>query len=310
MPEIEEEVVVIETDENTDNGAAAPEGEVIETDETAEVPEWQKTGEEVDETDKKPVKFLKAKKRLKGTITEQESEIDQLKKTIEAMQQPAKKEEASTLKRPHPDDYSFDEDYEKDLEAFEDAKAAERYDRISGQKKVDKRTADFQAQLTEAVDEHFERADKLIEEHGIDPEIYKQSDIVFRKSIEEVLPGKGDQIADVMISKMGEGSEKVCFALGRNKEKREKFQNLFRKDPTGIEAALYLGEQKASLSKPLKRSSEAPAPAPKLNGEVSSNAEAKLRREYDTATKSGNYQKAFDLKRDAKKTHKINTTKW
>ena len=88
--------------------------------------------------------------------------------------------------------------------------------------------------------------------------MYQNSDLAVRQAIESVLPNQGDLVADQLISRLGDGSEKVMFYLGRNAAAKEKLKSALSNDPTGISAALYLGEVKRDIASPTKRKTRAP----------------------------------------------------
>jgi hypothetical protein len=158
-------------------------------------------------------------------------------------------------------------------------------------------------QLDQAVDGHYQRAAKLAEESGITPELYQNADTVVRQTIESVLPKMGDIVTDNMIARLGEGSEKVMYFLGRNKTAQEKLRSSLVTDPTGISAALYLGELKSTVAAPQKRVSRARAPATQIQSDEGGSAKGeakKLKDSYRSAHKRGQGQAAYNAKKTAK----------
>ena len=166
--------------------------------------------------------------------------------------------------------------------------------------------------LTESVDGHYSRADKLIEEFSISPEVYKQADLNVRRAAEAIAPERGDAIIDHMISVMGEGSEKVLYYIGnpKNKAALNEFQSLMTQDPSGLKAAVYLGKQQAKLTNPSKATTNAPPPASRANGDESSSAKGgPAKKQYEAAHKKGNAQAAYNAKAAARKAG-VDTSKW
>ena len=151
-----------------------------------------------------------------------------------------------------------------------------------------------------------------MQESGIKQEIYDKSDETVRQVIEDIIPGGGDNIFEALISKMGEGSEKVTYFIGRNKAE---FQSKLMADKTGIEAAIYLGRQleRFNNSSATKRKTKAPAPASNANGDTTvknSTVSGKaFKKKYDALHKAGNSTKAFNIKIEAKKAG-VKTSEW
>jgi hypothetical protein len=147
---------------------------------------------------------------------------------------------------------------------------------------------------------HYERVARLAKDSGIEPETYRAGELAVRKAVKSVpnfsQGNLADTAVDTMISKLGEGSEKLMYYLGRNSEARDKFRMALVNDPTGIEAGILLGEMKASISQPTKRRTSAKPPAKSARGEggnVSS-----WQRKYDKAKST---QERFDIRREAKR---------
>jgi len=135
----------------------------------------------------------------------------------------------------------------------------------------------------------------------------------FRQVFEDVYQGRGDMFAENMIarmSKLGEGSEKVVFYIGRNREEQAKMKELLADDPTGITMSAYLGAQMEKAKGQAKRQSSAPEPAPVVRGDtVTTESDRRLRDQYRKADKAGDNQKAFSLRRQAR-AKGINISDW
>lgn len=318
VEEIEPVEVVEETealDENVSTETeveGVTEGEDVEPESTEEVPDWMKSDEDEDEASK-PTKFLKAKKRLKGELAKTSDERDTYKEEAERLRAQLAAKEAPTqteLKRPRELDYDTDEEYEAALSKYEDQLVESKLRSMTNKTQQEEAVRKAREAVSAAVDDHYERANTLIEESGIKPEVYQAADATLRSAVESIIPKRGDMVVDHLISTIGEGSEKVAYFLGRNKTALSEFQSLLLKDPNGIQAAIYLGQQKERLTNPRKPTSKAPAPAAKVSGSQPKDEATNLKRQYDAAHKKGDASAAFDIKREARKKHKIDTSEW
>ncbi|MBU0792174.1 MAG: hypothetical protein KKC55_17150, partial [Gammaproteobacteria bacterium] len=165
-------------------------------------------------------------------------------------------------------------------------------------------------QIEQAVDDHYVRAEKLLESSGISEEAFKKSDQTVREAVESIRPKQGDIIIDQLISRLGEGSEKVMFRIGRSKSLLGEFISNLANDPSGLNAATFLGEQKARLTGPTRKLSNAPSPDTQINGdEPGGQKERLLKKRYQEAHKKGKGQEAWNAKKDAKKAG-IDVSKW
>ena len=295
---VDDDVVIVDGDEDADK-------KVLE--------DWQKTEGELDLANVPVKTHVAMKQKLKGRIKDGASEIETLKAEIEALKRPkapVQDTAVKSIKRPRPEEFDNDDEYEAALDKFDDAKAMDRYNRVQLQSKQANQYNDAQAILKQNVDDHYERAAKLVKESGIKPEIYQQTDLIFRNAIEKIRPGQGDLIADQLINVMGEGSEKVQYFLGRNTNALNQLTALLIEDPGGVKAAIYLGTQKERLTKPKKMKSMAPAPGAQNNGGANvSSQEGKIKRDYEAASKKGDGQAMYDLKKKAREAG-ANTRSW
>lgn len=314
MEEENTEVAEQENEEVVDDNAEVnteAEVETTEGEEEVVLEDWQKSDEDEEIDPDKPVKFLKAKKALKGRIAEVSDENAALKAQLEALKRkPAETGTETPTKRPDSLDFDTDEEYHAALDKYNDDRALARYEELEATKSQSRAVRAAKEKLEADVDQHFERAAKLIETSGIKPEIYQASDATVRAAVEAISPEKGDLIVDHLISTIGEGSEKVTFFLGRNKAALGEFQALLASDPTGMKAAIYLGQQKERLTNPAKPRSNAQSPAPKVNGGKSNAGNpVSMKKEFDALMKKDKVNEAFNLRRDARK-NKIDTSKW
>ncbi len=300
--EVTEETEVVENTEQ-EGGEGEPE----------EVEAWQLEEDHANEEEGETVPLkvlLKTKRKLKDRLGDKDTELERLKEENARLKQVGPETKTGQPVRPNELDYETDEEYSAALVKYEDDSFEYRLSQRDANNSATQAQNDIRASIRAGVEEHDIRAEALLKTSGITAEKYALSDQAFRSTIESVMPGNGDLIADMLITKMGPGSEKVAYHLGVNKAAQTEFRELLRKDPSGIEAGMYLGEKKRTLAAPAKRKSNAPAPAQQVNGSLATDSSAKFKKEYDAAHKSGNYGKAFDLKREARKTHKIDTSKW
>ncbi len=310
--EAEEDVGLEDEEDNAESEA----DEQTEDDEAEEANEevalWMQ--DEDGESDTVPVKaHAKMRNKLKAKLHDKEDELEILRAENErlksgATQQPVQKR----IVRPTLEQYEYDEDkYNEALDDYFDQKMEAKLS-VSTSTREQAKSAQRQAEETQkSVDGHYDRAAKLIEDNGIDEEIYRKADESVRSVVEAVFPKRGDVVTDGLISRLGEGSEKVMYALGRNKSFQDEFKASLLADDTGIQAAILLGKKAAEFSLPAKRKTKAPAPAakPKGDGGHSAPTEAKLKRRYQAAHKAKNANDAFKARREAKKAG-IDVSKW
>ena len=292
----------IETSQDSEGEGEGESQEIIEP--------WQQT----DDSDTVPVAVHRdTRAKLKGRISERDDEIASLKAEIEELKnsRSVTNEPASqSLKRPRQYDYDTDEEYEAALSEYEQKNISSRFDAIERKRQAEAQQRQAYEKLTKAVDAHYERAQKLIADSGIEPEVYKNTDMTVRRAIENVRPREGDIITDQLIEIIGDGSEKVLYYLGRNKPALNQFLVLMNEDPAGIKAAAFLGETKARLVTPQKQTSKARPPATKIKGDAPIGGNAKrLLKKYQDAHKKGDIQTAYNLKKEAK-AEKIDVSKW
>lgn len=329
---MEPENAVVE--ETVDNLLTGENGEVV-TDEVKPLEDWQKSDEDLEaeaeaeakalaeeseedggqvegEDDKsKPVKFLKEKKKLKRRLQETDDELEKLRRENEELKKGVPStNKAERPKRPKEYDFDTDEEFEAAQDKYDDDIIEYRLSYRDTKKQESTAQEAASKQIQDGVDSHFERAEKLMETSGISPEKYDSANITVRKAIDTLAPGRGDFVTDYLIAQLGEGSEKVFYHLGVNKASLATLTGLLTADPSGVRAGIFLGGKLESLGNPTPKKSKAPAPAPSLQGNNTPGGEAKMKKDYDSAMKSGNIQKAMDIRTDARRTHKINTGKW
>jgi hypothetical protein len=287
--------------------------ESLETDEVEtedQVPAWMSEDsdeEESESSENVPVGALlrqKSKvKALRGEMTEKDDELERLRRENEELKASKAVPVATERpKRPRQLDFETDEDYEAALDKYEDDREQWRESKTQTTSQVKQQREQFEKRVSEDVDSHYERAEKLVKENSIKPEVYKKADTVVRQTVDSVMPQMGSVIVDNLISILGEGSEKVMFYLGRNKSALSQFTMLLNEDKSGLRATAYLGRISSQIEGNVKKTSRAPAPAVNPKGDAVSGVKVgTLKKKYDAAHKKGDTSTAFKFKREAKK---------
>jgi hypothetical protein len=302
-PEVEEEQKIESSDE------------IEGVEQESEVEEWQKEdGEIAPMFTSRDVSA--AKKNLRAKLERRhESEVEELKAKIEALeQQKAQPQKPVSQPRPKYSDFNTDEEFEQAMEEWHDrkidAKLSGRDERLS----QEKQRLEAQQRISGSVDQHYERAAKLTQEHGINQEVYQSADLAVRQMVENIRPGQGDMVVDYLISNLGQDSEKVMYYVGRNANALNELQSALIGDQSGIQAAILLGSMKARVAMPNKRQSKAPKPATQLKGDEAvtdkSSLERKLKKKYQEAQKGGGYsQAAWNARSEARRAG-IDVSNW
>lgn len=304
----------VEVDENLKPVEEEPEAEKEEAKEETEIESWMQTDEATsDESGFVPnheaAKRRKQAKALRSQLGEKDDEIEQLKRQVEQLStgQVAPQPQAETLPpRPTREQFDFDDDaYDKAVDEWNDKKLDMKlnsFNQSNEQKQQEEaqkqQLQEAQAKVNKAVDSHYERAGELVSSGKVEFEKYQQADQNVRMAMDKVFQGQGDALTDQLISKLGEGSEKILFSLGVNNAKLAELQSRMINDPSGIEAAIYLGELKTQLKAPEKRRSQARKPAKHPDGDVqTSDSHSKLQKQYN---KMNDIQERISFKRKAK----------
>lgn len=310
--EIEEEESDLETPEDENSEDEESEEKDDSTKEPKEL--WLEDEGEDDQTspDIPLSTHIRMRKKLKGRLSDKDDEIETVKaenvKLKASMQQTTDK----LPKRPKEDDFATPEEYWAEVELYEDDMAIRRHNRITTQQSVESTQKAAEEHVQTSVEEHYNRADDLMEEHKIDPEVFQATDRAVRKAVDAVKPGFGDRIVDQMISILGPGSEKVMFYTGKNDNIVSTFTSLLSDDPSGLKAAAYLGRQQERLlnNTKTKRTSKAPAPASEAPGDTAVNTkEGTFKKKYLAAHKKGNSQEAYRIRKQAR-VAKMDVSNW
>jgi hypothetical protein len=244
------------------------------------------------------------RRKLQAKLSEKDEEMERLKAEVQALKQGTQRPAQEAGRVPIPEDFDFDQaKYAAAMQAW----VISQVSNVTKAQETQGRQAQQLQALQNQVESHYERAAKLVKERAIDPDLYRAADESFRKTIESVIPGQGDLVADQLISRLGEGSEKVTFYLGRNSAEKDVLKAKLLEDPTGISAAIHLGGLLKKVSMPVQKTTKAPAPAARAEGGQSTGGSvANLKRKYEKATDA---QTRYDIRREAKKAG-IDVSKW
>lgn len=299
-PEIEESTAeeVAEASVDSNGEADTQDNEVeawLQTDDEA-----AENGEEAQpEPYKKPSRTQKLRARLEGA----NDELETLRQEVANLKKGQTAEVAGSLKRPDRDDFDTDAEYDVAYDDYRDKKDDAR-DSARGQQA---RTQQHVQAQSAKVDAHYERGTKLVEEHAISPEVYQASDLALRTAAETERPGHGEAIINDMISRLGEGSEKTLFFIGRNKPLLNEFRSLLKDDPSGLDALVFVVKQGEKANGTKKSISQATKPVAQIKGETVTAPAS--RKAYDKAHKEGRGQDAFNIMSEARKSG-VDTKAW
>lgn len=238
-----------------------------------------------------------AKRKLRAKLEKQHNEeLERIKAELEALKQSRTQPVTQSVSKvPTLEQYDYDEaKYSAAMQAY----VLNMVQGATQANQTQSKQAQQQQALERNVNDHYERAAQLVKKHNIDPDLYHDAGLNLRKTIEAAFPGQGDVITDQMLARLGEGSEKVEYHLGRNAQKREILKAKLLDDPTGLSASIYLGKVLAEVSEPARKQTRAPAPAARATGgEGVVSDELSMKKKYRAES---DVQKRFDLRRKAK----------
>jgi len=294
--EIEQEPEYTESDDDQEDDQ-----DEDEEDEGTEA--WMKSEKQGSQKDAKFTSsdIAAAKRKLKAKLEQKDSELEELKAEVERLR--SGQVPVQTIAAPKPRREQFlnaDDPDEAYAEALVDWKLSNTIQQANSRAQQQQAVQALNA----GVDRHYKAAAELVAEHGISEDVYRQADEAVKRAIDAVMPRQGELVTNQLINFLGEGSEKAMFYVGRNPNKLLAVQQALREDPSGIKAAMMLGEIKASVSMPKKATQKAPAPAKRIQGDAPVKGSAlakKLQKQYSQAHKSGNIQAAFNARKQAKK---------
>lgn len=296
--------------------AGEPTEEEPEEQEETEVESWMQeedqTSEDSDSNTIPLAAHLKEKRKIKARLGEREdennalrSELDSLKAQLEQMRTGAPQAQAEPQVKPMPREYDFDDDaqYQAAMAQWVQAQVQTGVAAATTASTQQAQQAQAKQQLDKAVDDHYQRAQALMQDSNIDLASYEAAELSVRQDIDSVMPGAGNSVTDALISRLGKGSEKVMYFLGRNQSARMRLIEKLKSDPSGISAAMYVAELKAERATPRKQTSRAPKPVKKINGDAAGSEvkDAKaLLKKYKAAHSSRDIQAAYNVKKQAK----------
>lgn len=254
-----------------------------------------------------------AKAKLRAKLEKQhQSELDELRAQLEAQRNQSVPQPSARPKRE--DFYEHDDPDEAYTEALMEWKldSAVAQKTASNQQYEQKRKhLEAQQKISSNVEQHYERAAVLAAASGISPELYQSADRKVREAIQSVFGGEsGEHVTNALIANLGEGSEKVMYKLGVSPKSLSELVSKLREDPNGIPAAMYLGSLNSELNTATRKRSNTPAPAANVQGDANTTDLGKgFHRKYLEARKSGDAQKAFSIRREARSKN-INVDSW
>lgn len=300
----------LNTDDDHADDLEGEEGQQAEPESWMKGDDQESQGAEKKFTDK-DIGAAKAKLRAK-LEREKQSELDELRQQLEEMRRNTVVPQVSA--KPNREDF-YDQDDPDDAYTLAVARWMIKEERTkehneTQQYEQQRKQLEVQQAISDGVDQHYERAAELAAKSGISPELYQSSDLRVRSAIDGVFPGGGEQITNSLIASLGEGSEKVFYNLGVSPKRLSELTDKLAKDPSGLQASIYLGKLSAELTAPLRKKSNTPAPATTVQGDANTTDIGKgLHRKYLEAHKRGDTQAAFDARREAKAKN-INVKSW
>jgi len=281
----EADKLALETAEPTEEFKTVEEAEDAELETVEPWMQEEEAGEQTPDDPSKNVpvgKFVSLKKELRGQIADRDEELEKLRSENEALRLASPKQE-TTLNRPNRDDHGTDEEYEVALSKYEGDRLQDTYNRNRKVEQQDEATKQAQENINQAMDSHYERADKLMETSGLSKEKYIAASKNTKAVFDEVFGQAGNMVFENVFAKLGKGSEKLEYFIGVNRAAQDKVKSLINDDPLGISLAMWLGEEKQRLTKLIKPKSNAPDPAQKAGGDVPTGGnadETKMRKAY------------------------------
>ena len=203
---------------------------------SVEVESWmQEDSEESDNGGFKPSPEAAAvRKKFKARLSQKDEELERLKAENEALKSGSQaKAQENKTPRPRLEDFDYDEDrYNAALDDWYDermeAKASQTIESKQTSQQQREAAERQQKALNDAIESHYTRVAKLVEDGKISEERYTQAEDVVIKSLDNVSGGKGQDIAKHLIktlNSIGEGSEKVMYQLGVNSAKRDRLSS-------------------------------------------------------------------------------------
>ncbi|MAF43436.1 MAG: hypothetical protein CMI54_04605 [Parcubacteria group bacterium] len=253
--------------------------------------------------------LIKMRQKLKGKVSDKNEEIEKLKQEVESLKAAPVQSRPASNKPKREDFLDRDDPEEAYIDALSEWKFREQQEK-SHAEQLKRQQDQAKADLDKKVEDHYQRAAKLLDEHSLSSDVYEAADSGFRKAVDAAFPGKGDALADTIISQIGEGSEKLIMYVGNNAGRREQLKDALTSDPNGLKAMRLIGKWESEMVAPTKRASRAPKPPTQVKGDAAGTPSAdRLKKRYQDAHKSKDAQKAFNIKREAK-AQNIDVSNW
>ena len=268
-PQAVDEIIEDDAAEITPEEDEAEQAEqATEDTEAVEVEAWMEAGEQEEDSDTFTASDIAGlRRKMKGKLKGKDDENERLRQEIESLRSGVVQPQSQDIKRPRIDDFTTSEEYEDAHEAYLLAKFENKNNKSQQDRANEARDAEHKRKMETEIDAHYQRAAEMVKTHSIAPERFKVADKTFRDAMEEVNPGRGDNVVDHMLSLLGEGSEKVGYYLGNNKTALNELKLRMMNDKAGLSAMSYLGELKAKVTMPAKATRKAPKPATSLGGD-------------------------------------------
>ena len=311
----------VEVDEGLNEVTKETQGKEEKPSEENVIESWMQTDKATSEENKGFVPNAEAAKQrrkykaLRDESEEKDDRIANLESMLAQLQSGNPEPQAEEVKPPDLPDDLYDENamrkyhadyakYSQNLILNSEQKRQQELEQRQQQQKL----AEHQSQLDKSFNSHLDEADDLVNQGKITEDAFTQAQLNVYRSLDAVSNGQGQNITKGLISKLGEGSAKVIYSLGVNSQKMATLTNKLSSDPSGLSAAVYLGQLQSEISTPKNRRSNAPKPQKQISGNSStamSTAEKKMK-EYQ---KMKDVQKRISFKRKAKK-EGIDVSNW
>ncbi|HHZ69188.1 MAG TPA: hypothetical protein EYN54_02670 [Methylococcaceae bacterium] len=153
-------------------------------------------------------KRRKQAKALKGELNETKDENKELLARIAALEggkQPQVDASVKPLVKPTREQFDYDDDaYDVAIDKYYDDKFDQKLANHStntnqkNQQEVQQQS--IEAAKKKSLDDHYERAAKLVSQGKVTEESFKGADTVVRMALEKMYPGQGNSSADALIS--------------------------------------------------------------------------------------------------------------
>lgn len=243
-------------------------------------------------------KLTKQKKRAQAA----ESEVDTLRKEIEALKQSISKP-PQPVPVEHMGEPKFPDMYDAGIDGDRDkySKAVAKY--LADMNKYNSRhseaeqaQANRKQQLDEVTRNLAIRAAKFSTEHKVS--VDRVADAIDRATTAIDSAVNLDGALAWLLDSVGDGGERVAYHIGTNKAAEGHIVGLLKADPTGIKAAAYMARLADKLKpKASKQVSKAPEPDQPLQGDASTMNAQRLQEAYDKET---DFQKLRAIRKRAK----------